>query len=98
MVQDVVLYCIVWSTIQKLTKKHNKAAPDGAPETVNHSKPPSKHIKEIFEIGHRKSYNKPRDAGRILRENDLSIAINQCPELKSFINTILEVCNGTEIT
>ena len=45
----------------------------------------------------RDSYIKPRDASRILSENDLSVAVGQCPELKSFINTILEVCNGTLI-
>jgi len=86
-----------WPTIKKLAG-HNANAPSGAPETVNHNKPPSYHIKDIFERGKcRDSYIKPRDANRILRDNDLSITINQCPELKSFINTILEVCNETRI-
>jgi len=86
-----------WPQIQKLAR-HSKAAPGGAPETVNHNKPPSYHIKEIFETGQcRDSYVKPRDAGRILRDSDLTIAINQCPELKSFINTILEACNANRI-
>ncbi|MCB5285395.1 MAG: DUF4276 family protein [Candidatus Cloacimonetes bacterium] len=81
-----------WTTIQKLAK-HNRGAPSGNPETVNHQNPPAYRIKEIFEIGKcRDSYIKPRDAGRILRENDLSIAINQCQELKAFINTILSAC------
>ena len=85
-----------WPTIQKLAR-HNKTVPDGSPEAVNHNKPPSYHIKEIFESGQcRDSYIKPRDAKRILSDNDLSIAINQCPELKLFINTILEVCNSTK--
>ena len=86
-----------WQTIQKLAG-HNKAAPSGAPEAINHNKPPSYHIGEIFEIGKcRDSYIKPRDATRILKDNDLSIAIDRCPELKSFINTILEVCGGDKI-
>ncbi len=86
-----------WPTIQKLAK-HDKAAPGGNPETVNHDNPPAYRIKEIFEIGKcRDSYVKPRDAGRILRENDLSVSISQCAELKSFINTILSVCGGTII-
>lgn len=81
-----------WSTIQRLAK-HNKAAPGGNPETVNHDNPPSFRIKEIFEIGKcRDSYVKPRDANRILQENDLLTAINHCSELKALINTILSIC------
>ena len=86
-----------WSTIQRLAG-HNKAAPSSNAETVNHNNPPSYRIKEIFEIGRcRDSYVKPRDAGRILRENDLAVAINQCTELKAFVNTILSVCGGKVI-
>ncbi|MFP4309974.1 MAG: DUF4276 family protein [Desulfococcaceae bacterium] len=86
-----------WPTIQKLAK-HNKGAPGGNPETVNHNNPPAHRIREIFEIGKcRDSYVKPRDAGRILRENNLSTAIDQCSELKSLINTILSVCSEEEI-
>jgi hypothetical protein len=85
-----------WTTIRKLAK-HNRAAPAGNPENVNHNKPPSRHIQEIFEIGHcRDSYVKPRDAGRILQENDLSTAIEDCSELKAFVNTIFSVC-GEEV-
>jgi hypothetical protein len=80
-----------WDTIQKLAG-HNKKAPSGNPEAVNHDKPPAYHIKEIFEAGNcRDSYVKPRDAGRILRENDLSIAINQCAELRAFVETIVSL-------
>jgi predicted ATPase len=32
------------------------------------------------------------DAARILKGQDLMVSINQCPELKAFINTILELC------
>jgi hypothetical protein len=83
-----------WDTIQRLAG-HNKTAPSGNPETVNHDRPPASHIKEIFEAGKcRDSYVKPRDAGRILRENDLSIAISQCAELKTFVNTIVSLSGG----
>jgi hypothetical protein len=86
-----------WVSIQKLAG-HNKTAPTGAPETINHQNPPSDRIKEIFEIGKcRDSYVKPREAGRILRDNDLSIAISQCPELKALINTIILVSGGSVI-
>lgn len=87
-----------WSTIQKLAK-HNKSAPTGAPEQVNHNNPPSYRIKEIFESGKcDRSYNKERDALRILKDNDLMVAVKVCPELKAFINTILLLCEEDLIT
>lgn len=86
-----------WPTIQKLAR-HNKTAPPGNPESVNHNNPPAYRIREIFEIGGcRDSYIKPRDAKRILDENDLSVAIAQCSELKGLVNTILTVAGGETI-
>jgi len=83
-----------WPTIQKLAK-HNQNAPSGTPETINHHNPPAYRIKAIFEAGKcRDSYSKPRDAKRILEQNDLLVAANACPELKAFLNTILTICHG----
>jgi hypothetical protein len=82
-----------WSIIQKLAG-HNKSAPGGLPEQVNHGNPPSYRIKEIFELGKKRSYSKTRDAAKILKNQDLMIAVNQCPELKEFINTILSLCKA----
>lgn len=46
-----------WTTIQKRAK-HNRSVPSGRPETVNHQKPPSYWIKEIFRSGKcRRDYN-----------------------------------------
>lgn len=87
-----------WSTIQQLAK-HNKNAPNGNPESINHNTPPAYRIKEIFLIGgHGRRYIKQRDAARILRENDLSVAINQCAELKALVNSIITICGGSIIT
>lgn len=86
-----------WSTIQKLAK-HNKSAPSGNPEKVNHDNPPSQRIREIFELGKSsRSYNKARDAKKILEQNDIMDAIQACSELKAFINTILSLSGGDEI-
>jgi len=85
-----------WSTIQELAK-HNRSAPSGQPELVNHNSPPSYRIKEVFEIGKTRSYIKPRDAKRILEKNDLLVSANACPELKTFLNTILSLCGGVVI-
>ena len=86
-----------WPTIQRLAQ-HNKTAPSGNPEMVNHDQPPSYRIKRIFEAGRcRESYVKPRDAARILRDNDLMPAVHSCPELKAFVNTILTLSGGRPI-
>ena len=83
-----------WSKIQKLAIS-NKSLPGSIPEKVNHGNPPSYRIKEIFETGKcQRSYNKIRDAARILKDQDLMVSINQCPEFKAFINTILKLCQG----
>ncbi len=86
-----------WSTIQKLAI-HDRKAPGGNPESVNHEKSPAYHIKEIFRIGKRgDAYIKTRDAARILKDNTLDKAVEQCFELKDLINTILSACGGKTI-
>jgi len=86
-----------WPTIQRLAH-HNRTAPSGNPESVNHNNPPSHRIQEIFRLGkQRMKYSKPRDAGRILRDNDLSVAVKQCSELRGFTNTILTICGGEKL-
>jgi hypothetical protein len=86
-----------WSKIRQLAK-HYRRAPSGAPETINHQNPPAHRIQAIFEVGKcRDSYSKPRDDKKILKDEDLLIAANACPELKSFLNTILTLCGGAPI-
>jgi hypothetical protein len=85
-----------WSTIQRLAK-HNKSAPPGPHEQVNHNNPPSYRIKEIFELGNSRSYSKTRDAKSILKKKDLLVAARSCPELKAFLNTLLSLCDGAII-
>lgn len=83
-----------WRDIQKVAG-HNRKAPAGPPEAVNHMKPPSHHIREIFRVGKRRDdYSKPRDANRILRGKDLTVAAEKCPELKALLNTILTLSDG----
>ena len=88
-----------WKTIQEMTG-HRKNASSGKPENVNHEKAPPYWIKEMFELGNksRKSYVKPRDAGRILRGNDLMVSIQQCGEFKAFVNTIISLSGGVVIS
>ena len=86
-----------WTDIQRLAG-HNRTAPAGNPERVNHTKPPAYHLKEVFRTGTKgKAYVKPRDAGRILRDNDLLVSAQACSELKAFLNTILTQCGAEAI-
>ncbi|SKB15142.1 conserved hypothetical protein [Planktothrix sp. PCC 11201] len=86
-----------WKTIQEKAK-HNRSAPSGSPETVNHNKPPSYHIIDIFRSGKRgRDYDKIIDGKAILEKNDLMIAIQTCPELKAFVNRIISLCDPDQV-
>ena len=86
-----------WSEIQRLAG-HNQATPGASPETVDHTRPPAHRLQELFRAGNRgRSYVKPRDAARILRGQDLIVSANACPELKSFLNTVLTLCGADPI-
>lgn len=65
-------------------------APAGQPEQVNHQKPPSKRLDEIYRIAGRK-YNKPIEAPRILQGKDLTVSAAQCPQFKAFLNSLLDL-------
>ena len=83
-----------WRRIQALAK-YDQPAPTGNPENINHNSPPSRLLKDVFRRGNcRDDYVKVRDAGRILKDQDLNVAIQRCPELKSLVNTILGICGG----
>ena len=81
-----------WYRIQQMAEG-NPPPPHGDPERVNHSRPPSHRIKQALSQGRRRfDYVKDRDADRILKDQDLNVAIQRCPELKSLVNTILGIC------
>lgn len=86
-----------WPDIQQLAG-HNRTAPAGVPESVDHNHPPSYHLKEIFRTGKGpRHYTKTRDAKRILQGKDLSVAAAVCPELRAFLNTILVLSEGDPV-
>jgi len=74
----------------------------GKPETINHTHPPSERIKAIVRQGQKGfRYVKARDVHRILEkaqrtraDHALQVAAAACPELKAFLNTILELSGG----
>jgi hypothetical protein len=82
-----------WDKIKKLTGSNHKP-PGTNPEKVNHANPPAHRLATEFRTGPKtESYVKTRDAGRILKGEDLMVAINVCPELKAFLNTLLTLCD-----
>jgi hypothetical protein len=86
-----------WEAIKRLSGTVRSPIP-GPPEQVNHHQPPAHRLKEIFRLGSKgRDYIKTRDAARILRDQDLMVAINACPELKALVNTILGQCGGATI-
>lgn len=83
-----------WRTIQRIAGSDRTPLAD-RPESINHTKPPSARLQEVFRTGSRgERYSKIRDAKRILQGQDLLIAANACPELKAFLNTILSLSEG----
>ena len=86
-----------WERIQLLSGT-NRKQPNQAPEKINHLKPPSVLLKDVFRTGGKGlRYVKTRDVRRILDGQDLLIAANACPELKSFLNTLLTLCSAEPI-
>lgn len=84
-----------WDDIcKRLGRK--KQVPGREPEKINLMKPPSKHLEELYRTANR-HYDKANDAHTILRDKDLTIAAGRCPELKSFLNTILRCAELPEL-
>ena len=83
-----------WSRIQRLAGS-NRQRSSQQPETVNHDRPPSKLLREVFRTGSKGAdFQKILHASAILRDQDLTIAAHACPELKSLLNTILTLSGG----
>jgi hypothetical protein len=83
-----------WETIVALAGS-NVRQPGPQPERIDHNNPPAHRLAEIFRTGSsNRRYCKPRDAGRILRDQDLSVAARACPELRALLNTILVQCGA----
>lgn len=84
-----------WDKIAKKLKV-NAQAPGAKPEQVNNEKPPSKHFEELFRRSPKKcSFQKAIEARTWLTAKNLEIASQTCPELKSFLDSLLEFAQLT---
>lgn len=80
-----------WDRIKRLAGT-NKTCPGSSPEAVNHSRPPSKYLEEVYRTGGRGiGYAKPVDAMKILEGQDLDVAAKACPELRAFLDTLIRL-------
>ena len=83
-----------WEKIKRLTGG-NRKSPGKFPEVINHDNPPAHRLADMFRCGPKtSSYVKTRDAGRILKDEDLSVSIEACPQLKSFVDRIADLSNS----
>jgi hypothetical protein len=82
-----------WDRIQSLAGG-NAHKPGANPESINHGNPPSRLLTETFKKGSKnRAYEKGNQtAASILRDADLSIAIEACGELKALVRTISALC------
>ncbi len=67
-----------------------RTRPGPQPEQVDRDKPPSKHLEALYAAAHPpRKYVKRIEMLTILRRQNLTVAADQCPELKALLNTLL---------
>jgi hypothetical protein len=80
-----------WPRIQKLAGT-DRNPPSLNPETVNHARPPAKHLAELFRTGtNKRACSKTRDGAAILHGQDLEVSAARCPELRAFLERLLSL-------
>ena len=73
-----------------------RAMPGANPEEVDRDHPPSRRLNELYRIAKpSRKYVKPIEMAAILRNQDLTVAADQCPELRNLLNTLLTFGNLT---
>ncbi len=65
------------------------AVPGANPEQINTQRPPSHHLKRLYKRA-RQVYEKVLDGPKWLTAERLATAAKRCPELKLFLNSLLE--------
>lgn len=74
-----------------------QARPPGAnPEEINNQRPPSRHLKDLYARA-KQRYEKVIDAPKWLTGEGLERAAGCCPELKSFLDSLLEFAGANRL-
>jgi hypothetical protein len=78
-----------WDAICRRVDVH-LAVPGPYPEQVNLDYPPSKRLGELYRLAKPpRKYIKPIEMAAVLRDKNLMIAADQCPEFRALLNTLL---------
>jgi len=79
-----------WQRVYRLASRAApRQCPWPSPEGVDLVKPPGRVLSELF--APTRGYERTRDAPRILQSpDDLRLSAAKCPQLRSFLNTLLE--------
>ena len=85
-----------WDEIAKSLGVSSQA-PSASPEQVNNENPPSRHLKRLYARA-KQTYEKPIDGPKWLSADRLERAASKCPELKLFLNSILEYAGAEELS
>jgi hypothetical protein len=87
-----------WDEIARSLKVSAKR-PGGKPEDVNHLKPPSLHLEELYRRAkpRPRRYDKVTEAPRWLTWERLPQAASECPELKLFLNSLLDLAGAESL-
>lgn len=82
-----------WAAIVKQSGVTSNPKPWGTrPEDINHNKPPAHRLGELFAQGKPpRKYKKPIDGRKLFEKLDLAQVATVCPELKAFLNTLLQL-------
>lgn len=82
-----------WDSVCKKLKQKMQA-PGANPEQVDHDKPPSHHLKQLYRKADR-HYDKTRDGPAIAKGKDIEVAAAKCPNLKKLLDSIWFFANLT---
>jgi hypothetical protein len=85
-----------WPRIQSLLNSDIRK-PATPPELLNHDKPPSRRLNEVFLRAKRIRYSKLIHLESILKGQDLATSANECPGLKALLNRVLAISGAERI-
>lgn len=83
-----------WNEIAKSLGVRAKK-PGARPEDINNEKPPSIHLSDLYRRANSK-YLKAVHVAKWLTADNLETAAEQCPELRAFLNSLLEFAQAKE--
>ncbi|MEW6754999.1 MAG: DUF4276 family protein [Candidatus Latescibacterota bacterium] len=83
-----------WKAVLRQARIPNKQPWAAQPEDINHEHPPAHRLRALFQSGERpRKYEKSVDGRKLFEGLDLVGVAALCPELKRFLNCLLE-CAG----